>query len=84
MGPPKFGTVVWNFSSEVVAFSCGKWDGALSAHQAELMAIKEGLSFVHNWSLSIEIAEYDAINVVNEVHSCASKSFLGAIVMDIV
>lgn len=68
----------------VVAFSCGKLDGALFAHQAELMVLRQGLSLAASLQLRLAVIECDAFNVVKDVNSYFFDSMIVFLVEDVV
>ncbi|POO03433.1 hypothetical protein TorRG33x02_006380 [Trema orientale] len=54
--------VIWDSGGIVVVFSYGYFNGAYTTFHAELMALREGLILASNCSLSIDIADSDALN----------------------
>lgn len=81
---PGFGCVIRENKGIVEAFSCGKYDGALSAHQAELMALKDGLKLAASCGIKLESIECDVSNVVKEDNSHSFNSAFGVLDEDIV
>lgn len=76
-GVAGFGAVIRDSrkGSNVVAFSCGKLVSSLTAHQAKLMDLWEGLCRAAFRDLVIDVVECDALNVVSEVNTCSFDSF---------
>ena len=64
----------------VVAFTIGRFFGALSDHQAKLMALREGLQLAVRYGLWLSNMECDAVNVVFMINSKFVKSMNGVIV----
>ncbi|PON36984.1 Ketose-bisphosphate aldolase, class-II [Trema orientale] len=68
----------------VMTFSFGRLECVLSAHQAELSALRNGLLLAHGRGPVISVPEYDAINVVSAVNGCYFNSCNEIIIEDIV
>ncbi|PON33313.1 hypothetical protein TorRG33x02_355060 [Trema orientale] len=51
----------------VVKFSFGRLEGVLSARQAELSTLRNGLSLAHDRGFVISVVECDAINEVVDI-----------------
>lgn len=67
----------------MIGFCGRKYDGALSAPQAKIMAHRDGLSLVLSCGLQVDFVECDAINVDNEVNSYSFDSAFKAIIEDV-
>lgn len=68
----------------VIAFSCGKYNGALYAHHAELMTLRDGLFLAISNDLQLACIERDAIYIMNDVNYCSFDSKFGVLFQDII
>ena len=79
-----YGCIICNDLGQVVAFSCGRYEGALSAQHAEIMALKDGLLLAVSRGLVLDCVECDALNVVSDVNIRNFDSIFGVLLEDIV
>ncbi|PON64532.1 LOW QUALITY PROTEIN: hypothetical protein PanWU01x14_124090 [Parasponia andersonii] len=62
-----FGAVVPDYLGKLIPFSYGRYEGVVSVHQVELMALRDGLSMMLARGLLVEFIECDVLFIVQDI-----------------